>query len=95
MFEVAFGIILVPVIILGACLALWVAFGLLSWAFMFSPTIAIAGIMLANDLPATNHTLFASILIITTAINGAGAFYAATPPVRDQEYAQKRPFITP
>jgi hypothetical protein len=85
MFEVAFGIILVPVIIWAACMLFVWAFSLLGLVFMFIPTIAVVGIMLANDLPATNHTLFASILIITTAINGAGVFYANTPPVKGQE----------
>jgi hypothetical protein len=80
MFEVAFGIILVPVIIWAACMLFVWAFSLMGLVMMFIPTIAVAGIMLANDLPATNHTLFASILIITAAINGVGVFYGVKSP---------------
>jgi hypothetical protein len=70
MFEVAFGIILVPFILWAACMLFVWAFSLLGLAMMFIPTFAVAFIMIANDLPATNYTLFTSILIITIAING-------------------------
>lgn len=85
MFEVAFGIILVPIILWVACMVFVWSFALLGVAVMFIPTFAVTALMLANDLPDTNYLLFTTTLLITGSINGLCVLWALAEEPETQE----------